>query len=509
MSASSSPCVLADISVGEDGVIRGHVVDVHCPHRPVLIDILIEGSLFRRERTIGIVDYRAFVHFGPDFERLRSNLGSATQIAGAFEYRPTAYLPYNRDILVTVKLADSDHVLFERRVRLGAVAERHLRECAANILHGCLAMDDADESGLLVAGKIGFFEVGPPPNIMVNDRPLAPDRTELKPCEPPAGAKGLSEQGSWFDVQARLAWNDVDSGFVWADRAGLRVPLGSAAFFARGFRDSLSRYKLPPVGQAKRVIGWPRLPTFFSTGMASAVIVRALIRRHLPESHSHDLELLDWGCGCGRVAQHLLDSVPRLRLTGVDIDAENIAWCRDNLLTGRFELIPLMPPTVLPDKVFDVAIGISIITHLAEAVADAWIAELARLIRPGGLVILTFSSARALPTIHGQPLSSYLTLARRGIDDELVGTLLDEILEPGAEGYYREVFHSIDYIGRHWARWFDVIEIHEMLSFGASSYLVMRRRPSTGVPAPSTVEFLNPGQSTKLTDDIRKVLNGE
>ena len=43
--------------------------------------------------------------------------------------------------------------------------------------------------------------------------------------------------------------------------------------------------------------------------------------------------VLDWGCGAGRVTRYLLGDTP-CAVTGVDIDADNIAWC-PGFLSGR------------------------------------------------------------------------------------------------------------------------------------------------------------------------------
>jgi SAM-dependent methyltransferase len=98
--------------------------------------------------------------------------------------------------------------------------------------------------------------------------------------------------------------------------------------------------------------------------------------------------ILDWGCGCGRLARH----APRVSagtLYGFDIDALNIAWARENL-PGSYALCGLSPPLPLADATIDVAFALSVFTHLGADSQRAWLAEFARLIAPGGALILTF-----------------------------------------------------------------------------------------------------------------------
>ncbi|MEO6363550.1 MAG: UDP-N-acetylglucosamine 2-epimerase, partial [Caldimonas sp.] len=106
-----------------------------------------------------------------------------------------------------------------------------------------------------------------------------------------------------------------------------------------------------------------------------------------------DLRWLDFGSGCGRVARHLLRpgalerfGLPALAYTGVDVDRRQIAWAARHL-PGRFEVIPAAPPTGLAGEAFDVVFTISVFTHLDEAAQNGWLAELSRLLRPGGLLL--------------------------------------------------------------------------------------------------------------------------
>ncbi len=52
--------------------------------------------------------------------------------------------------------------------------------------------------------------------------------------------------------------------------------------------------------------------------------------------------VLDWGCGCGRVAR-FFPADRAASFTGCDIDHDNVAWCRANL-PGTFVPSTLRPP---------------------------------------------------------------------------------------------------------------------------------------------------------------------
>jgi SAM-dependent methyltransferase len=100
--------------------------------------------------------------------------------------------------------------------------------------------------------------------------------------------------------------------------------------------------------------------------------------------------LLDWGCGPGRVVRHL----PALlhgqhAVYGCDYNAAYIDWCKKNLLNISFTANELVPPTSFAGDSFDLIYGLSIITHLSAKNHFAWIEELRRILKPGGLLLIT------------------------------------------------------------------------------------------------------------------------
>lgn len=102
---------------------------------------------------------------------------------------------------------------------------------------------------------------------------------------------------------------------------------------------------------------------------------------------------LDFGCGSGRVARHLLRPVEPASYTGVDVDPGAVSWCRRHL-PGRWLEIAAAPPTPLPDASVDVAIAVSVFSHLDPASEAAWLDELRRLLAPGGLLLASTHSER-------------------------------------------------------------------------------------------------------------------
>jgi SAM-dependent methyltransferase len=113
---------------------------------------------------------------------------------------------------------------------------------------------------------------------------------------------------------------------------------------------------------------------------------------------------LDFGCSSGRVVRVLAAAYPDADWHGCDPIPDAIEWARANIPGVSFERSPDKPPLVYPAESFDVAFAISIWSHFAEQAALDWFAEMQRIVRPGG---------RLLVTTHGE--QTIVHTAREGL----------------------------------------------------------------------------------------------
>jgi SAM-dependent methyltransferase len=143
---------------------------------------------------------------------------------------------------------------------------------------------------------------------------------------------------------------------------------------------------LPPAWLRVRVAGTADAEWFLASGR----VARETIEESLEAAGTSlaDIEdILDFGCGCGRVIRWLADVPARLR--GSDFDGRAIAWCRENLGFAEFGTNGLEPPLDLDDESLDLVYAFSVLTHLPLPVQHAWMAELRRLLRPSGILVLS------------------------------------------------------------------------------------------------------------------------
>jgi SAM-dependent methyltransferase len=99
--------------------------------------------------------------------------------------------------------------------------------------------------------------------------------------------------------------------------------------------------------------------------------------------------ILDFGCSSGRILRVIAAYRPDAECVGCDPNGEAVAWASEHLPMARFFVSPTAPPLALPDASVDCAYAISIWSHFAAEPALAWLAEMHRVIRPGGALLVT------------------------------------------------------------------------------------------------------------------------
>lgn len=135
------------------------------------------------------------------------------------------------------------------------------------------------------------------------------------------------------------------------------------------------------------VVGNANAKAFYDSGVSALTEIAGLVDRNGGDFHSFR-DVLDFGCGCGRLARHL----PRFtkgQIYGSDYNPRLLRWCQQNL-PGQFVLNGLLPPLPFDDASFDCVYALSVFTHLREETQFRWLEELRRVIRTGGYLVISF-----------------------------------------------------------------------------------------------------------------------
>lgn len=111
-------------------------------------------------------------------------------------------------------------------------------------------------------------------------------------------------------------------------------------------------------------------------------------------------QLLDFGCGWGRVTRLLALKYGQRGLFGLDVNPQALAAASTAMPYASFSLLGNLPLSPLRDGLIDLAISVSVFSHLNAAYQDAWAGDLARLVRPGGLAFITYHGPWLMDSIE-------------------------------------------------------------------------------------------------------------
>ncbi len=115
---------------------------------------------------------------------------------------------------------------------------------------------------------------------------------------------------------------------------------------------------------------------------------------------------LDFGCGWGRIGRFFLRDFRSEDMVGVDIDPGMVEFCAGANLPGSFETLLNGQPLPYADGSFRLATAYSVFTHLPPHLFRAWLAELLRVLAPGGLLVFTVEPPRFLDMLESTDASS-------------------------------------------------------------------------------------------------------
>lgn len=192
--------------------------------------------------------------------------------------------------------------------------------------------------------------------------------------------------------------------------------------------------------------------------------------------------MLEMGAATGRVLRHFAIQGDLSEVWGTDINHRSVRWLAEN-----------MPPNVLPvatpalaalpaqDNYFDLICAWSVFTHI-DTFETAHLAELRRILRPGGIAILTAHTEHTWDRLdEGPGGGGRLVELVRAVEPEAdFATPLREgrsVYRYTQKGPYRgSVFHSTSHIHQVWGRFFEVVEV--LPKAHAAQTVVVLRKPA-------------------------------
>ncbi|WP_395666453.1 glycosyltransferase [Methylocella sp.] len=260
--------------------------------------------------------------------------------------------------------------------------------------------------------------------------------------------------------------------------AGFEGELGPWLAFNEAPENLAQTAPFPPQSLMRETSGLESEADFARHGVD---IMRAL-QAAAPQPLNAYRSWLDFGVGAGRLARMFKGFAGDY--VGLDVDPRMVEWTRRALPWVKG--MATAPGRRLPgaDARFDAVVSISVFTHLGRDDHQFYLAELARLARPGAVVMLTVHGERALARAMADPAvlalmdipADELKAARRALADGDGFHFTPQYGHLTSDRYsYGVAFAGRRWIDSCWTRWFE-IEAHVEGAIHDFQDLVVARR---------------------------------
>jgi SAM-dependent methyltransferase/predicted O-methyltransferase YrrM len=293
----------------------------------------------------------------------------------------------------------------------------------------------------------------------------------------PQAASEPQAQGTWEDLITLRS--GVEPDFALLPPAAAHEAADSRLHEWDGFdyRDALKRdtYPLPETADREGYYG-PDHFSYWASGLQDARYLFDAAAQHGTPLNSY----LDLGCASGRVLRHMALERPGIRAVGCDINRLHVEWCNahlpPNCMTFQNHSVPSLP---LEDNSIDMVSAFSVFTHI-EALETAWLAEIRRVLRPGGLAWITVHTEHTLaemtedwplwkPVMDHPKAATHLDAQRNFVGDRLV------MRWQAQRSYSSNVFYKSEYLESRWTRILDLVELRRR--FPTFQDVMLMRKP--------------------------------
>ena len=174
----------------------------------------------------------------------------------------------------------------------------------------------------------------------------------------------------------------------------------------------------------------------------------------------NNLSILDFGCSSGRVLRHFEPQIREnsWRAIGCDIQARAIESMRADNWSDGFEFFTstTLPHLPLEDNSIDVIYSFSVFTH-TKYLWDAWLFELKRVLKPGGLMMHTVHLEDAWMFYNKNRNETWVQNSQVPEVYDTPEMNVDFLFDGDAS--VSQVFWKEEVLRNYWSRYFTSIEI--------------------------------------------------
>jgi len=252
-------------------------------------------------------------------------------------------------------------------------------------------------------------------------------------------------------------------------------------------------FPVPPNSNMRRTSG-ATIKNYFAAALTTYSPVVTMARFYGVKFDS-STKVLDFGCGAGTQLMPMTRHFPDAQFFAVDVDPSSIEFVRKSYPRVDAYTSSFMPPLKFADGEMDLVYSASTFSHFDLPTQRAWLKELFRITKPGGLVLPTMDGSRSLALYF----SKVSRTDKKEVEEKLrqEGIFykeyewLKELQKRGPalnakvdmSSYFGDSYGNTvmtpEFVRKNWpAAGFEVLGIAEGVSGGVQDLIVLRR-PAT------------------------------
>jgi SAM-dependent methyltransferase len=220
-----------------------------------------------------------------------------------------------------------------------------------------------------------------------------------------------------------------------------------------------TRLPIVPADYIRYITGNDDFEGFLRSGAEVFTMLELAAIRHGGKRIEDFANVLDFGCGVGRLMRYLL---PRSERTGCnvfacDVSEPLVSFIVEHHARAKSYKNAFNPPLTYPNDFFDLVYSFSVFSHLDQETENKWLNELNRVGKPGCLYLITVHGEWFIKNIYREYRWNPENAYKNGF--EFRESPQPRILENDFPKGYEVSFHTYDYIMREWSKSFEVLDI--------------------------------------------------
>jgi len=136
--------------------------------------------------------------------------------------------------------------------------------------------------------------------------------------------------------------------------------------------------------------------TYYNSGISSYLPIATMAEKYGLDLRESNLNILDFGCGVGRLLLHFNRIYNSNNYFACDIDDTSISFVSKNYSNVECYTNDYFPPLKYNDAKFDMVYSLSIFSHINIDDQIEWLKELSRVTKSGGYLFLSIEGYQSI-----------------------------------------------------------------------------------------------------------------